>query len=706
MPSFESAWLTISAQADTGSQLVIPHGLGEYPVKVDVQVRVVDNGDYYIFSGTGSAHRDDDDDSYYGGIIYIYDTVDVRVYAPSGTGSFYSTKGLVAYTGGTRRTGSTLIGGSYTSGEVKVRAWKLCEIGSPAFYHQWTAISGSSAYHEISHNLGVYPDLVTVQIDLDNTDYMSDAQGSNCFLVGSAGVSNTGTNYQTGGVIFGYDTTKIRLWASSGGYVFNAFDGWGENDDWRYSSGKFRIICWIFPASEILFQYTLEMGLGVTSTYEIPFGTDFDTDGILLSTEITVSDGNNPGFRFYGLGNALTDGSFAAFGGVVYVYTENQILLWRPSDSSSGKMVYHNTVWAGGHMNQMSDTAEVTIRVMIAIDTVNGACGHGSCVATMSTGDVACTCDPNWSGRDCKTEVTTTTTQTTTTVPLTTTTTQTTTAPATTTTTQTTTAPPTTTTEQTTTVTPTTTTTQATTAPPTTTTEQTTTAPHTTTTEQTTTVPFTTTTEQTTNVPVTTTTEQTTTSPPSTTIHHPTTTPSATTQTTTTEGATTTVKTTATVTGGVCGQPTAVTHTNFLYEDTSHGSRLLYSCYSGYTMTSGDQIHTCSGSVWTGTLPVCAACPTTYTPVITTQEELTERLDVLKKNTEVDAKNTTSYKRSLVCASDPRPSALYVATVGIIILSLVGLFPLLADGINLYERFGNFFRQNMHSPSKGIVLIS
>ncbi|XP_021369372.1 uncharacterized protein LOC110460657 [Mizuhopecten yessoensis] len=561
-PTFESSWVTLTAQAAAGSQLVIPHDLGEYPVKVDVQIRVVDNGNYYIFTGSGSAHRDDDSPSSYGGVVYIYNAVDIRVYAPDGEGSILAeTSGLVAFTGGAGRTGSTLIGGSYISGEVKVRAWALCDIGPPAFSHQWTVINSASAYHQISHNLGVYPDLVTVQVALGSTDYWSDAQGS-------AGISDNAPLYMNiGGVLFGYDTTMIRIWASSEGYVFSAYDGWGLNDDWRFNSGQIRIICWTFPATEILFEHTLTMGIGLTSSYEIDFSSTFETDDILMSTEITVADGNNPGFRFYGTGNSLTDGSVAPFGGVAYAYTETQILLWRPSDSSGGKMVYHDGIWAGGQMYQMSDTAEVTIRIMTATGTVTGGCGHGSCGTSLDQVSVTCTCDPNWTDSDCKTAVITTTTQTTTTTVVTTT--------------------------------------------PT---------------------------------------------PTTSTIPAPTTTTTTAATTTTTSG-TTPVATTA-----------AVANTDRLYDGTSGGSNVLYSCSTGYALSSGDQRHTCVAGAWVGNLPVCLACSNTFTPVITTPEALNERLETLKKNTELSAKNTSSYKRSLVCAYDPRPSSLYVGTIGIIML--------------------------------------
>lgn len=70
-----------------------------------------------------------------------------------------------------------------------------------------------------------------------------------------------------------------------------------------------------------------------------------------------------------------------------------------------------------------------------------------------------------------------------------------------------------------------------------------------------------------------------------------------------------------------------------------------------------------------------------------TEQELDERLDELVKNTEISARNTSAYKRSLVCADDPRPSASYIGSVGVILLAVVVVFPFLADGINMYEHF-------------------
>lgn len=82
-PSFESSWRVISIE----STIDIPHNLGVYPAKVDVQIRVTKEGVDYIFTGTGAAQRDDDIGLSYGGIVYIYDTEIVRLITPDGRDS-------------------------------------------------------------------------------------------------------------------------------------------------------------------------------------------------------------------------------------------------------------------------------------------------------------------------------------------------------------------------------------------------------------------------------------------------------------------------------------------------------------------------------------------------------------------------------------------------------------------------------------------
>ena len=82
------------------SPTIIHHPLNEYPAKVDVQIRVTKGSQQHIFSGFGSCQRDDDDSNPYGGIVYIYNDREVKLYTPviSNTPST-NTNGVFAFTG-------------------------------------------------------------------------------------------------------------------------------------------------------------------------------------------------------------------------------------------------------------------------------------------------------------------------------------------------------------------------------------------------------------------------------------------------------------------------------------------------------------------------------------------------------------------------------------------------------------------------------
>jgi hypothetical protein len=88
-------------EAQTEGPFYICHTLGSYPAKVEVQVKVQtqDHGEQ-IFSGIGSAQRDDDIDVPYGGIVYLYNTAHVMLFVPKYTmKGRRSDRGTLAYTG-------------------------------------------------------------------------------------------------------------------------------------------------------------------------------------------------------------------------------------------------------------------------------------------------------------------------------------------------------------------------------------------------------------------------------------------------------------------------------------------------------------------------------------------------------------------------------------------------------------------------------
>ena len=67
---------------------------------MDVQIRVTEGSQKHIFSGFGSCQRDDDDPNPYGGIIYIYNDLEVKLYTPVYIATPSSnSEGVFAFTG-------------------------------------------------------------------------------------------------------------------------------------------------------------------------------------------------------------------------------------------------------------------------------------------------------------------------------------------------------------------------------------------------------------------------------------------------------------------------------------------------------------------------------------------------------------------------------------------------------------------------------
>ena len=67
-------------------------------MKVDIQIKVVKDGVDYIFTGVGTAQRDDDINIPYGGLVYIYNDVEIIIYPPA-DGVFSAITPGIAYTG-------------------------------------------------------------------------------------------------------------------------------------------------------------------------------------------------------------------------------------------------------------------------------------------------------------------------------------------------------------------------------------------------------------------------------------------------------------------------------------------------------------------------------------------------------------------------------------------------------------------------------
>lgn len=81
-PSFVSEWYEAVSDKQSLAELTIKHDLGMYPVKVDVQVKITEGGQDFIFSGIGSSQRDDDLPYNFSGVVYRYNQSCVQLAYP------------------------------------------------------------------------------------------------------------------------------------------------------------------------------------------------------------------------------------------------------------------------------------------------------------------------------------------------------------------------------------------------------------------------------------------------------------------------------------------------------------------------------------------------------------------------------------------------------------------------------------------------
>lgn len=75
--------------------------------------------------------------------------------------------------------------------------------------------------------------------------------------------------------------------------------------------------------------------------------------------DTTVSNGR----MFHASGSVTVGRSGENFGGVVYSYTNSEVLLWTPS-APTGHLIYVGGVWGGGVDSMAVNDTQITIKVI------------------------------------------------------------------------------------------------------------------------------------------------------------------------------------------------------------------------------------------------------------------------------------------------------------------------------------------------------
>ncbi|XP_076090044.1 uncharacterized protein LOC143062118 isoform X2 [Mytilus galloprovincialis] len=350
IPSFESSWYNIRAQNKDNTALKINHYLGEYPAFVDVQIKIPKNGKDFIFTGVGSAHRDDDTNNPYGGTVYIYNQIDIVLTFPLKNNDFET--GGIAYTGSHKLyNGPSELEGPFMTGMVKVRAWRNSDMPKLQLNMSVYVDNGANSYREINHTLGFYPDIMSVRTHLAN-GYLSDAQGSvleSCLC-------------HMGGVIYGYDHQKIRLWVRAGYATFTSVDGWAGSLP-AFNNGSVEILAWTMDNFHRSFQKVFTVMKNCSTQSSLHFQEGLDLNNIFISTKVRISTGNsnNSGMEFNAVGSSMASG-LNPYGGIVYAYTTDSIMFWIPK-AEKGHLIYIGGIWGSGQQSESADVVDVNVVV-------------------------------------------------------------------------------------------------------------------------------------------------------------------------------------------------------------------------------------------------------------------------------------------------------------------------------------------------------
>lgn len=348
-----SDWFDVEAQSNvsarTGFTSEMEEGCNELPLKVEVQIKASSQGDF-IFPGGGITQRPDKTGSPYGGVVYKYkEDGSIRIMAPKHS----MAPGVALFTGaweGVNRVRENLVG-------VRYRAWCRCNLPPPGFESPWTDINVfSKSYLEISHGLGVTPDMVIVQLrhGSSTSDWVSDVTGS---------MSSTEKGSRRSGLIYGYDSSKIRIWAPDNGSLFNTTDGWGlPKDHGAVLSGQVKVYAWNYLMNIRSKSVNINKSSS-KSDLEVSLPEVVDVNKDIVYFTVSPTDGDNRGFLFPGISSVQNTDPTIQYGGVMYAYSTDKIRLWHPKLDSQHFLVYINNEWGRGNHVQSSESVVAKVSV-------------------------------------------------------------------------------------------------------------------------------------------------------------------------------------------------------------------------------------------------------------------------------------------------------------------------------------------------------
>lgn len=252
-PDWESEWTPM--QSNSGSSAFtfrqFTHNLRADPEVVKVVAMYTGGGPLsgHLIEGVGAGICDDDASNgcnEYGGFVYAYNNVSIRVWLPE-----QNNGPRLGHTFMFQDGWSCGLYNMQSDGRAnepimfKAYVWrKYRQDNSNADFSRSINMRSrsSAAYAEVAHNLGQYPERVSVMVeavDGPNRGYKFPARGNS--------MVDDDNSKQYGGLVFAYNNQRVRLWAPTGpgGRLLSTHDGWG-GEAFRANSdaGRVHIKAW------------------------------------------------------------------------------------------------------------------------------------------------------------------------------------------------------------------------------------------------------------------------------------------------------------------------------------------------------------------------------------------------------------------------------------------------------------------------------
>ena len=356
---------TLFSQRGFHSYKEVRHGLNVDPFYVRVYARGKSlKGNLFCFNGVGASQASPKV-SGYGGLVYAYNSMYVRIWAPTQYKSY--SNGRIIYLKDGWGSGWDVY--QMSEAEVVVEVWRPGP--TPLLQFDIPLYTLKSSFHEIEHKLGQTPERISVSVTPDGSNYPRSNPNKGFWFdaIGSSQNPNPTTGF--GGVIFAYNARRIRLWTADGnvtatGCVFVG-RGWGNEKNTQYSKKCIvRVKLWTNLLPAPVFQtewHNLKAQRNAYSVKDISHRL-----GILPSlviVQLRITSGINLGFIFEGQGAVMSgDNNVYGYGGVTFAYDENLVRIWAPSrkdGSSKGFAVLVKDGWGEGKNLQRSLSVDYRI---------------------------------------------------------------------------------------------------------------------------------------------------------------------------------------------------------------------------------------------------------------------------------------------------------------------------------------------------------